>query len=126
MTGRVILSVDDNDLNQKIIRDLFTSRGYRVIEAVDGAQAVSLAERERPDIILMDLQLPEVSGFDAVRRIKANPGLRHIPVVAVTSYALKGDDQRAYEAGCDGYMTKPYGARDLVQTVERFLAAPPR
>ena len=116
-----ILHVEDNAANRMIVRDLLASRGYRVVEAFDGEQAVGAAERERPDVILMDIQLPRVSGLDATRRIKARDDLRHIPIIAVTSFALSGDDQKAYAAGCDRYIAKPSKPRELLQLVEELL-----
>jgi two-component system cell cycle response regulator DivK len=117
----VILSAEDDGANRKIIRDLFGKRGYRVIEATNGEQVVVLAKREKPDLILMDIQLPKLSGYDAARAIKANHQLRHIPIIAVTSYALSGDDRKAREAGCDDYVTKPFSPFLLLEKVETYL-----
>ena len=97
-----ILVVEDQDDNRQILRDLLTASGYELIEAVDGEQGVTLAQQERPDLILMDIQLPGLDGYEVTRRIKANEALRNIPIIAVTSYALSGDDQKAFAAGCDG------------------------
>ena len=116
-----ILHVEDNASNRKIVRDLLASRGYRVVEALDGEQALAAAESERPNVILMDVQLPRVSGLEATRRIKARPDLRHIPIVAVTSFALSGDDQQAFAAGCDRYVAKPYKPRELLRIIEERL-----
>ena len=123
MTQKVILNVEDNEANRKIVRYLFESKGYQVIEAMDGEEGVRMADQERPDIILMDVQLPKLSGYEATLRIKANPALRDIPVIAVTSFALGGDDQKAMEAGCDDYIAKPFKPRDLLERVEKFLSA---
>ena len=123
MTRKVILNVEDNEANRKIVRYLFESKGYKVIEAMDGEEGVRMAEQERPDIILMDVQLPKLSGYEATLRIKANPALGDIPVIAVTSFALGGDDQKAMEAGCDDYIAKPFKPRDLLERVEKFLSA---
>jgi len=123
MAQKVILNVEDNEANRKIVRYLFGSKGYKVIEAVDGEEGVRMAEQERPDIILMDVQLPKLSGYEATQRIKANPALRGIPIIAVTSFALSGDDERAMEAGCDDYIAKPFKPRDLLERVEKFLSA---
>jgi len=123
MDRKVILNVEDNEANRKIVRYLFESKGYKVIEAVDGEEGVRMAEQERPDIILMDVQLPKLSGYEATQRIKANPALRDIPIIAVTSFALSGDDERAMEAGCDDYIAKPFKPRDLLERVEKFLSA---
>ncbi len=116
-----VLHVEDNASNRKIVRDLLGFRGYRVVEAVDGEEALAVAERERPDLILMDIQLPKVSGLDVTRQIKARPDLAHIPVVAVTSFALSGDDQQAYAAGCSAYVAKPYSPRELLRVIQDIL-----
>lgn len=123
MGEKVILNVEDNEANRKIVRYLFASKGYKVVEAMDGEEGVRMAEQERPDIILMDVQLPRMDGYEATRRIKANPALRHIPIVAVTSFALSGDDVKAIEAGCDDYVAKPFKPRDLLEKVEQILAS---
>ena len=119
-----IMHVEDNPSNQMLIRDLLHFRGYRVVEVMDGGEALAAAERERPDIILMDVQLPGISGLEAARRIKARQDLRHIPIVAVTSFALSGDDKRAFAAGCSAYITKPYNPRELVKLIQTLLLAP--
>ncbi len=104
-----ILIVEDQEDNRKILRDLLTSAGFVPLEATTGEEGVTLAEQEHPDLILMDIQLPGMDGYEATRRIKANPMLHLIPIIAVTSYAaLSGDDVKAREAGCDGYVTKPF------------------
>ena len=121
MRQPVILSAEDNPSNRRIIRDLFGSAGYAVIEARNGRDAVDLARRERPDLVLMDIQLPQVSGYDAARAMKTDPELRGIPIVAVTSYAFRGDDRKAIEAGCDEYVSKPFHPRALLELVERLL-----
>ena len=117
-----ILHVEDNPANRMIVRDLLEFQGYQVIEVFDGEEALAAAERERPDLILMDIQLPRISGLEATRRIKAREDLRGIPIVAVTSFALSGDDQKASAAGCNAYIAKPYRPRDLLQIVQRLLA----
>ncbi len=122
MGQKVILSAEDNGANRRIIRDLFGKKGYRIIEAMDGEEAVAMAEREKPDLILMDIQLPKISGYEAARAIKSNPELKHIPIIAVTSYALSGDDRKAYEAGCDDYITKPFRPSVLLEKVEKYLS----
>ena len=116
-----ILVIEDHEDNRRILRDLLTSAGYESIEAVTGEEGVALAETHRPDLILMDIQLPGLDGYEATRRIKANPALRHIPVIAVTSYALSGDDVKAREAGCDAYVTKPFSPRALLAKVREYL-----
>ena len=116
-----ILVVEDQEDNRTILRDLLTSAGFDLLEAVDGAEGVRMAGAHRPDLILMDIQLPVIDGYEATRRIKADPALRAIPVIAVTSYALSGDDEKARRAGCDGYVTKPFSPRQLLATVRRYL-----
>jgi two-component system cell cycle response regulator DivK len=117
-----ILAIDDQEDNRRILRDLLVAVGYEVIEAVDGEEAVDLAAKHVPDLILMDIQLPGIDGYEATRRIKANPVLKSIPVFAVTSYALSGDDTKAFEAGCDEYIAKPYSPRALLAKVREYLA----
>jgi len=116
-----VLHVEDNPDNRMVVRDLLLSRGYKVVEVADGNEALGAVERERPDIILMDVQLPHISGLEAARRIKAREDLRHIPIVAVTSFALSGDDKKAYAAGCDAYIAKPYKVRELLKLIEELL-----
>jgi two-component system, cell cycle response regulator DivK len=116
-----ILHVEDNPANRMIVRDLLEFQGYQVVDVLDGEAALAAAERERPDLILMDVQLPRISGLEATRRIKAREDLRSIPIVAVTSFALGGDDQKAAEAGCDAYIAKPYRPRDLLQLIQKLL-----
>ncbi len=117
-----ILVVEDHEENRRIVRDLLTSAGYEMIEAVTGEEGVTFAETQRPDLILMDIQLPGLDGYEATRRIKANPALRQIPIIAVTSYALSGDDVKAREAGCDDYVTKPFSPRALLAKIREYLA----
>lgn len=116
-----ILIIEDQDDNRRILRDLLTAAGYELIEAGTGEDGVALAESQRPDLILMDIQLPGLDGYEATRRIKANPVLRPIPIIAVTSYALSGDDVKAREAGCDAYVTKPFSPRALLAKVREFV-----
>ena len=116
-----ILIVEDQEDNRKILRDLLSSAGYEPIEAVTGEEGVTLAETHQPDLILMDIQLPGLDGYEATRRIKANAALQHTPIIAVTSYALSGDDVKAREAGCDGYVTKPFSPRALLAKVREYL-----
>lgn len=121
-----ILVVDDNEDNRQILIDLLSAAGYEVIEARSGFDAVATAESEVPDLVLMDIQLPGMDGLEATRRIKAQPALAAIPVIAVTSYALAGDDRKAADAGCDGYITKPFSPRALLGQVRVILGdAPP-
>ena len=116
-----ILVVEDTEDNRQIMRDLFTSVGYEIIEAVDGSAGVETAIREIPDLILMDIQLPVFDGYEATRRIKAHAGTRHIPIIAVTSYALSGDEDKAKAAGCDDYLAKPFSPRQLLAMVRNRI-----
>ena len=116
-----ILVVEDQEDNRQILRDLLSSAGYEMTEAWDGEASVSAARAQRPDLILMDIQLPLMDGYEATRRIKANPELKNIPIVVVTSYALSGDDGKARAAGCDAYVTKPYSPRLLLAKIREFL-----
>ena len=120
MTKRVLL-VEDTEDNRQIIRDLLTKAGYEMIEALDGEAGVAMAVEHRPDLILMDIQLPLLNGYEATRRIKANPALKHVPIIAVTSYALSGDEAKARAAGCDGYVAKPFSPRVLLAKVREYL-----
>ncbi len=121
MSARRILLVEDHEDNRRIVRDLLTSVGYEMIEALDGEEGVRMAESARPDLILMDIQLPVLDGHEATRRIKAKPELRHIPVIVVTSYALSGDEAKARAAGADAYVTKPFSPRQLLAKIREFL-----
>ena len=116
-----ILVIEDTEDNRQIMRDLLTGAGYEVIEAEDGAAGVAAAKAHVPDLILMDIQLPVLDGYEATRRIKAMPELKHIPIVAVTSYALSGDEAKTKAAGCDGYVAKPFSPRQLLAQVRGFL-----
>jgi two-component system cell cycle response regulator DivK len=119
-----ILHVEDNADNRQIVRDLFSALGYRIIEAEDGVSGVEMASRmaNELDIILMDIQLPKMSGYDAVRAIRNDPNLRNIPIIVITSYALSGDDRKAFEAGADDYIAKPYKPKELRKKVEDWIA----
>jgi len=116
-----ILMVEDTEDNRQILRDLFAGTDYVLIEATDGAAGLSMAQRHKPDLILMDIQLPVLDGYEATRRIKADPALRRIPVIAVTSYALSGDEAKARAAGCDAYIAKPFSPRLLLAKVRELL-----
>jgi len=122
MMNKTILVIEDHEDNRRIMRDLLMSAGYEVIEAVTGEEGVTAAETHRPDLILMDVQLPGLDGYEATRRIKANPSLQKVPVIIVTSYALSGDDVKAFEAGCDAYVSKPFSPRELLAKIREFLS----
>lgn len=124
MTKRILV-IEDQEDNRRIVRDLLTSVGYQIIEATAGDEGVALAKLHRPDLILMDIQLPGLDGYEATRQIKADPNLHHIPIIVVTSYALSNDDKKAFEAGCDAYVSKPYSPRNLLAKIREFLEAPP-
>ena len=117
-----ILVIEDTEDNRRILRDLLTNAGFELIEAVDGEKGVAAALDAKPDLILMDIQLPVIDGYEATRRIKANPATQHIPIIAVTSYAMSGDDMKAREAGCDGYVAKPFSPRQILAIVRDLLS----
>lgn len=120
MTKRILV-VEDHEDNRHILRDLLTNAGFEMVEAVTGEQGVAMAGTHRPDLILMDIQLPEIDGYEATRRIKADPALGRIPIIAVTSYALSGDDLLAYDAGCVSYVAKPFSPRKLLAKIREYL-----
>ena len=116
-----ILVVEDQEDNRQILRDLLGNAGFDLMEAENGEQALAALVKQRPDLILMDIQLPIMDGYEATRRIRANPELKGIPIIAVTSYALTGDEAKALAAGCDAYITKPYSPRALLAKVREYL-----
>jgi two-component system, cell cycle response regulator DivK len=116
-----ILIVEDNELNMKLLRDVLKAYGYVTVTTEKGATAVGLAREHRPDLILLDLQLPDISGFEALRQLRDDEETRNIPVVAVTAFAMAGDERKALESGCDGYVTKPILLRKFLDVVERFV-----
>ncbi len=118
-----ILIIEDHEDNRRILHDLLSSAGYEPVEAVTGGEGIAMVETHCPDLIIMDIQLPDIDGYEATRRIKAIPTLRHIPVLAVTSYALSGDEIKAKAAGCDAYVTKPFSPRALLGIIREFLPA---
>lgn len=121
--SKKILVVEDTEDNRQILRDLLGMAGYEMVEARDGAEGVAKATEHRPDLILMDIQMPVMDGYEATRRIRANPELKSIPIVAVTSYALSGDEEKTRAAGCDGYIAKPYSPRQMLAKVREILGA---
>ena len=120
MSNRILV-VEDQEDNRQILRDLLGSAGFEMLEATDGEAALAAAAAHRPDLILMDIQLPTLDGYEATRRIKGNADLKSTPIIAVTSYALSGDEAKARAAGCDGYVTKPFSPRDLLAKVRQYL-----
>ena len=121
MSGRTILYVEDNEYNRKIVRQLLARTSYRLIEAVDGEAGIAQAMQELPDLILMDVQLPKISGLDATRTLKADPRTRDIPIIVITSFALSGDREKAAAAGATRYLAKPYSPRELLAMVREIL-----
>ena len=119
--AKTVLVVEDNDLNMKLFHDLLEAHGYNIIQTKDGMDALRLARQHRPDLILMDIQLPEVSGLEVTKWIKEDGNLKSIPVVAVTAFAMKGDEEKIREGGCEAYIAKPISVTNFLQTVERFL-----
>lgn len=121
MSGRTILYVEDNEVNRKIVRDLLRRTSYRLLEAHDGEAGVAAALAERPDLILMDIQLPKISGLEATRLLRADPATAATPIIAITSFALSGDDQRAKEAGATAYLAKPYSPFALLNKIRELV-----
>jgi two-component system cell cycle response regulator DivK len=117
-----VLIVEDNDLNMKLFNDLLVAHGYGTLQTKDGVEALALARQHRPDLILMDIQLPEVSGLQVTRWIKEDKDLRTIPVIAVTAFAMKGDAEKMRDGGCEAYIAKPISVTSFLRTVERFLS----
>jgi two-component system cell cycle response regulator DivK len=120
--AKTVLIVEDNELNMKLFNDLLEAHGYRTLQTRDGMEAITLARRHRPDLILMDIQLPEVSGLEVTKWIKEDEDLRAIPVIAVTAFAMKGDDEKIRSGGCEAYMAKPISVASFLETVGRFLS----
>jgi len=119
--SKTILIVEDNELNMKLFNDLLQAHGYNTLQAKDGRAVIELTRKNRPDLILMDIQLPEISGLEITKMLKADDDLRSIPVVAITAFAMKGDEQKIRNGGCDGYIAKPISVASFLQTVARFL-----
>jgi two-component system cell cycle response regulator DivK len=121
MSDKTVLYVEDNEYNLKIVRQLLGRTSYRLIEAMDGQLGVETALRELPDLILMDIQLPKLSGLDATRMLRADPKTAAIPIIVITSFALSGDDQKAKDAGASAYLAKPYSPRELLQMIRKLV-----
>ena len=121
MKRKRILVVEDQEDNRRILRDLLTNAGYDIVEATNGREALAAAAAHRPDLILMDIQLPVLDGYETTRRLKADAALAAIPVIVITSYALSGDEDKAHAAGCDAYVAKPYSPRALLAKIREFL-----
>lgn len=119
--AKKILIVEDNDLNLKLFRDLLGANGFQTYETKEGIEAISMTRNVMPDLIIMDIQLPEISGLDITKKIKADRDIRHIPVVAVTAFAMKDDEEKILAAGCEAYLSKPIAIDTFLSTVRRFL-----
>jgi two-component system cell cycle response regulator DivK len=120
MSGKTVLYVEDNEFNRKIVRQLLAATTYRLVEATDGEQGVATALEAPPDLILMDIQLPKLSGLDATRRLRADARTARTPIIVVTSFALSGDDRKALEAGASAYLAKPYSPRELLALIRQL------
>lgn len=119
---KTVLIVEDNELNMKLFHDLLEAHGYQTLQTKDGMEALKLAREHRPDLILMDIQLPEVSGLDVTRWLKEDDDLKAIPVVAVTAFAMKGDEEKIRQGGCEGYIAKPISVQNFLEVVRTFLS----
>ena len=121
-TSKTVLIVEDNELNMKLFNDLLEAHGYFTLQTKDGVEALRMARTHRPDLILMDIQLPEVSGLEVTKWLKEDDDLRSIPIIAVTAFAMKGDEQKIRDGGCEAYIAKPISVASFMSTVERFLS----
>ena len=119
--AKTVLVVEDNELNMKLFHDLLEASGYDIIETRNGLEAIDLARTHRPDLILMDIQLPEVSGLEVTKWLKEDDDLRSIPVIAVTAFAMKGDEERIRQGGCEAYLSKPISVTKFIETVKSYL-----
>ena len=120
-SAKTVLVVEDNDLNMKLFHDLLEIHGYGVLQARDGMEGWRMAQEHRPDLILMDIRLPDVSGLEVIKRLKDDEILKAIPVIAITAFAMPGDEEKFREGGCEAYITKPISVPNFLQTVERFV-----
>ena len=124
MMSKKVLIVEDNELNMKLFHDLLDSQGYETLQTREGLQAMALARLHMPDLILMDIQLPEISGLEVTKWLKDDEELAHIPVIAVTAFAMKGDEERIRQGGCEAYISKPISVMHFLETVRKHLGAP--
>ncbi len=121
-SGKTVLVVEDNELNMKLFHDLLEAHGYNILQTKDGMDALRIAREHVPDLILMDIQLPEVSGLEVTKWIKEDENLKSIPVIAVTAFAMKGDEEKIRDGGCEAYIAKPISVTNFLETVQRFLS----
>ena len=121
--AKTVMIVEDNELNMKLFHDLLEAHGYRTVGTRNGIEALDLARRHQPDLILMDIQLPEVSGLEVTKWLKEDPDLKDIPVVAVTAFAMKGDEERIRQGGCEAYLSKPISVGKFIDTIRHFLSS---
>jgi two-component system cell cycle response regulator DivK len=121
MMSKKVLIVEDNELNMKLFHDLLDSQGYQILQTREGMQAMALARQHMPDLILMDIQLPEISGLEVTKWLKDDEELAHIPIIAVTAFAMKGDEERIREGGCEAYLSKPISVGKFIETIRHFL-----
>jgi len=121
LVGKTVLVVEDNDLNMKLFCDLLEAHNFRTLQTRDGLRAMDMVREHRPDLILMDIQLPEVSGLEVTRRLKEDDELKHIPVIAITAFAMKGDEEKIREGGCEAYIAKPISVQKFLEVVQQFL-----
>ena len=119
-----VLIVEDNELNMKLFNDLLEQSGYQTIQTRSGVEAVELIRTRRPDLVLMDIQLPEVSGLQVIEWVKDDPALRHIPIIAVTAFAMKGDEEKILQSGCEAYLSKPISVPQFLKTIGLYLDGP--
>ncbi len=119
--GHKILIVEDNELNMKLFHDLLEAYGYATVQTRDGRDALELARKHRPDLIVLDIQLPEISGLEVTRQLKEDEELKSIPVIAVTAFAMKGDEKKIRECGCEAYIAKPISVKNFISTIQKVL-----
>lgn len=120
-----VLIVEDNELNKKLFRDLLEANGYKALHTADALEVMDIAREHQPALILMDIQLPEVSGLEVTRWLKNDPALKHIPIVAITAFAMKGDEEKILAGGCEGYIAKPISVSHFLETVKKFVESVP-
>ncbi len=119
--SKTVLIVEDNELNMKLFDDLLSAHGYEIVKTQDGRDAVDLVKQHMPDLIIMDIQLPEISGIEVTKEIKSNDNLKHIPVIAVTAFAMKGDEEKIKASGCEDYIAKPISVSNFIKVVKKYL-----